>query len=213
VWDVKASLTEPGFVWLRAQGSGGGFITREGRTYQSHQPGLSLLILPGYTVDRWLLSSGTVYRGQFPDRLLTVQATLVAMAALGAIAIGALCRRAGAGAALAALLAFLGCAALPASSMALQAYPETAAGLAIAAALALSTRDRGSTRSALVGGLLEHHLAGLVVDQDRVAHVGVEAGRLARGASRRAAAISENILRSSTLARLSVPNATLTPAA
>ncbi|OFW08983.1 MAG: hypothetical protein A3H96_20465 [Acidobacteria bacterium RIFCSPLOWO2_02_FULL_67_36] len=154
VWDVKASLTEPGFVWLRAQGSGGGFITREGRTYQSHQPGLSLLILPGYTVDRWLLSSGTVYRGQFPDRLLTVQATLVAMAALGAIAIGALCRRAGAGAALAALLAFLGCAALPASSMALQAYPETAAGLAIAAALALSTRDRGSTRSALVGGLL-----------------------------------------------------------
>jgi PKD domain len=154
VSDVVASLTESDFRWDRMTSGDGSFVMgRGGGSYQSHQPGLSLLLLPGYAVDRHMFSKATVYDGQFPERLPMVHATLTLIAAAGAIALAALCRNIGVGMAGASAFAFLAWASFPASAMALQVYPETCAALMITAALALLTGRSDSRRAIAIAGV------------------------------------------------------------
>lgn len=141
--DVKGSLTQRGYTWNRNTAGDGSFITgRGGGIFQSHQPGLPLVLLPGYAIDRYWFSTGTVYDGQFPDRLPLLHATLLLIAALGAAAVALLCLHAGLDRAWAFGFGFLSWASFPASAMALQIYPETCAGLAIAGTLALLAGPR-----------------------------------------------------------------------
>jgi hypothetical protein len=136
--DVKGSLARSDYTWNRNTAGDGSFITgRDGGIFQSHQPGLPLVLLPGYAIDRYWFSTGTVYGGQFPDRLPLLHATLLLIAALGAAAVALLCLHAGLDRAWAIGFGFLSWASFPASAMALQIYPETCAALAIAGALAL----------------------------------------------------------------------------
>ena len=154
VSDVVASVTQPDFRWDRMTSGDGSFVMgRGGGSYQSHQPGLSLLLLPGYAIDRHVFSKATVYDGQFPDRLPMVHVTLTLVAAAGAIALAALCRNIGVGMAGASAFAFLAWAAFPASAMAFQVYPETCAALTITAALALLTGRSDSRRAIALAGL------------------------------------------------------------
>jgi hypothetical protein len=153
--DVRASITDPSFRWDRMTSGDGSFVTgRGGGSFQSHQPGLSLILFPAYVIDRHVFSGGTVYGGQFPDRLPLLHATLLLIVALGSVASAALCRRVGLGPVEAAAFAFLAWASFPASAMALQIYPETTAALAIAGSLALATRASTSPPLAFATGVL-----------------------------------------------------------
>jgi hypothetical protein len=155
VRDTRSSLSDPHFTWDRMTAGDGSFVTgRGGGVFQSHQPGLSLLLLPGYAVDRWVFSTGTVYDGQFPDRLPLLHATLLLIAGMGAVGVAVLARRIGLGLGGAAAAGFLAWASFPASAMALQIYPETAAALAIVTTFALLSGGSSAWPvAALVGGI------------------------------------------------------------
>jgi hypothetical protein len=154
VSDVIASVTQPDFRWDRMTSGDGSFVMgRGGGSYQSHQPGLSLLLVPGYAIDRHVFSKATVYDGQFPERLPMVHVTLALIAAAGAMALAALCRNIGVGMAGASAFAFLAWASFPASAMAFQVYPETCAAFMITAALALLTGRADSRRAIAIAGV------------------------------------------------------------
>src|SRR6185436_6705743 len=86
-------------------------------------------------------------------RLYAVQVTLVAIVAVTVPLLAALCRLVS-DATTSALVSVLALAMLPISSLALQIYPETAACLAIAGALALLVNPEPSRRRAALAGAM-----------------------------------------------------------
>ena len=151
--DLRSTVTDDSFRWNRMTEGDGSFVTGwGGGSFQSHQPGLSLVLMPGYAIDRYWFSTRHTYGGQFPERLPVLHATLLLITALGAWAMTVLCQRIGLGARAAAAIGFLSWASFPASAMALQIYPETCAALSIAGVLALlGPRARSLPALVLIG--------------------------------------------------------------
>jgi len=123
-----------------------------GGSYQVHQPGLALLLLPAYAMDR-ARSTGWVYDNQFPERLVATFAVLSAMYVIWGLALMRLCLGAGMGQGGAVVTAVFGLACLPASAMVYQIYPEVAAGMLIGLVLVtlLSERRHARWRALLAG--------------------------------------------------------------
>lgn len=156
--DVRDFAASPSsFRWNRAHGGDNWFLTgKQGGLYQVHTPGLSVLMFPGYYIDRHLLDLNAGHQGEVPGGLFMVNLTLLLLYALWAVATFRLLRRLLAHDALAGGLAVLAMITLPVTSFAFQLYPETAAGLALTLVLIflLFPRDGGSLKRALAFGVI-----------------------------------------------------------
>ncbi|MFL6278696.1 MAG: hypothetical protein ACJ731_01160, partial [Vicinamibacterales bacterium] len=64
---VRHPLT---FRWARVTGGGGFVLGKHGGIYEVYQPGLSVVLFPGYFIDRYLLGLHPGYQGEFPDELV-----------------------------------------------------------------------------------------------------------------------------------------------
>ena len=132
--DVRAFLSDPiGFRWNRVSGADGFFTGRHGGVYQIHPPGLSLMLLPGYTLDRFLLTAEPGYQDEFPSRLVMTTSTLLVMLGGCALVLYRLLMRRLGNRPLAWTWAAIGTLMLPLSAFGFQIYPEVPAALLILA--------------------------------------------------------------------------------
>jgi len=138
-----------------ARSGGGWFVDgQHGGVYQMHNPGISLLLLPGYLVDR-AISRTHVWHPQFPSDLYFTNAILLILYVLWGRAVFRLLWTYTGHALIAWLLASIVLLGVQGSAFAYQYYPEAAAGLvaALVARYALLSDD-GRRRSAIGYGLL-----------------------------------------------------------
>ena len=110
---------------------GNWFVTgKNGGLYQIHQPGISIVILPAYAIDRWLFDRG---KGRFADDLFAVNTVMLliflVLAGVTFRMVDRVIRHRG----LSALTTGACLAALPLSSFVFQFYPETLAAVLVAA--------------------------------------------------------------------------------
>jgi hypothetical protein len=132
--DALAFLRHPSRDFNRARHRDGGFLDgKAGGMYQVHNPGVSLLMLPAYYVDRTITPVQPGSPAQWPAHLHTVNAFFLGVYAAWAILMYRVMRRSGAGAGVAWLVALASTLTLPAAAFPFQYYPELAAGLCIAA--------------------------------------------------------------------------------
>lgn len=123
------------------------FVTgKRGGLYQIHYPGVSLLLLPAYSLDR-LFNSTNRFHPQFPTYLYATNIALTVFYLLwGLVLFGALTRLTNARTT-SAVVAAVVLTSLPAVAFTYQYYPEAAAGLivtAVTAYIALSEDRRPS---------------------------------------------------------------------
>ena len=133
--DLVAWSHDPfGFRWNRASGSNQ-FLTgwRGSGMYQLHQPGFSLILFPGYFVDRHLPHLRRGYQGEFPRRLVWTNVALLLTYGCCAIALFRLLRRALDSDALASVASALAMMTLPIAAFPFQLYPEVPAALLVIA--------------------------------------------------------------------------------
>ena len=143
--DLRAFLGDPfGFRWNRVSGADGFFTGRHGGVYQIHPPGLSLILLPGYTLDRFVLTAEPGYQDEFPSRLAMTTSTLLVMLGGCALVLYRLLRRGLGNRTLAWTWAAIGTLMLPLSAFGFQIYPEVPAALLILVVVHTSWLQSGS---------------------------------------------------------------------
>jgi hypothetical protein len=157
--DLRDFARDPtGFRWNRVPDSRFGFVT--GKTgagmYALHQPGLSVVLFPGYFLDRYLLGLVPGYQGEFPEDLPLTTLTVLLTLAAATVALFRLLRHALGSAPWAWAGAAVGGLSFPASAFAFQIYPEVVAMflslLAVTWVLAHAPRaDVGVALSAAAG--------------------------------------------------------------
>jgi hypothetical protein len=130
----RARYADAWFVY----GKNGGF-------YQVHTPGLSLLLLPFYYVDRHFLSLDTTYSGQFAGRLVATNTFFLGAYALWGAMMFRLLRQYAGSDATAWLLAATATFTIPIAGFAFQMYPEIAAGMLLTAACGFLMSDSPPT--------------------------------------------------------------------
>ena len=109
---------------------GGWFINgKRGGVYQVHNPGSSLLLFPGYVLDRWLLNWRGPDKAQFAGDLYMTSTMLLLIYALWGVGLFRLLLDVSGRVLMSAALAALAMMALPSSAFAYQYYPEAAGGL------------------------------------------------------------------------------------
>jgi hypothetical protein len=123
------------FRWNRSPGGVNGFVTGKDGTgmYALHQPGWSLMLLPGYAIDRYLLGTGQGHQDEFPAELAMTTTTTLVLYALCGIVLFRLLRVVLANEGAAWLSAVFAMATFPTSAFAFQLYPEIAAMLIVVA--------------------------------------------------------------------------------
>ena len=132
----------------------GGFIDgKHGGMYQVHNPGLSLLMLPAYYVDRSVQPIQTGSPRQWPEHLYAVNTLFLAVYAAWTILMFRFLRRCGATIATAWVVSLVSLLAMPASAFPYQYYPELVAGLFVSAVGAhiLFGDERKTARSFFFG--------------------------------------------------------------
>jgi hypothetical protein len=132
ITDLRQFAADPaGFRWNRAKGGGGFVAGKHGGIYEIYQPGLSVILFPGYFIDRYLLGLHPGYQGEFPSDLVMTNLTMLVIYGLCAVALFRLLRHALQSEALASLWAALGIMTMPMTAFAFQLYPELPALLVI----------------------------------------------------------------------------------
>ena len=112
-----------------ATSQGGWFVDgKRGGVYQVHGPGLSLLLLPGYVIDRSLDSTAD-YHPQFPSNLYATNLTLLLLYVAWGVALFRLLLAHTTRPYVSWLVASIAMLSLPAIAFNYQYYPEAAAGL------------------------------------------------------------------------------------
>jgi hypothetical protein len=152
--DAVAYVRDPSREFNRARHHDGGFLDgKAGGMYQVHNPGVSLLMLPAYFVDRTITPVQPGSPAQWPAHLHVVNAFFLAVYAAWTVLMYRIQRRCGATAAVASLVSLASAMALPAAAFPFQYYPELAAGLFISgiAAHILFGDDSRAGRSFLFG--------------------------------------------------------------
>lgn len=164
--DLKAFVASPtSFRWNRGVKDENGFFTgKDGGTYELHQPGLSLILFPGYFLDRYLLGLEAGYQGEVPADLVMTNVMMLVTYALAAVALFRLLRHALGSDVWAWLWAALGMASLPVSAFAFQFYPEVPAALIVLVAINIvwfhartASRSLAATAGAAIGALAWLH--------------------------------------------------------
>ena len=122
-----------GDTFNRGVDAGAAFLRgKRGGLYQVHNPGLSLLLLPAYSIDRiWF----DTHRGRFADTLYAVNLECLLIFAVLTVAVARVATAAGASDPIAAAVALAIALSLPVGAFAFQFYPEVAAALMVAVAL------------------------------------------------------------------------------
>lgn len=128
-WSLRADLTAfaanpRGFRWNRAEGTEGFVRGKRGGVYQVYQPGLSVLLFPGYLLDRFFSRPPEGYSGELVSSLVMTNSMLLLIFGGCAVVIGRLLRHALASDALAAIWAAVAMLTLPTTAFAFQFYPE-----------------------------------------------------------------------------------------
>jgi hypothetical protein len=119
---------------------------RHGGVYQVHSPGFSLLLFPGYLIDRSILMTGTEFHPQFPTDLYATNATVLGLYLAWTLALFSLLRVHTGDSGVSWLVAVVVMTSLPAAAFNYQYYPEVAGGLLFTWLARHVLFDRGSGR-------------------------------------------------------------------
>jgi len=165
--DVREFQRDPSaYEFNRARFSEGWFVySKRGRLYQVHTPGVSLLLMPFYYLDRHVLSGDeTTTDGQFAGRLWATNGFFLLTYAAFGVVIFRFLRNACGSEWLAWTTALIAVVTIPIAAFAFQLYPETIAGVfAIATCNFLAFGKRAMTATALIYGALTGYLPWLHV--------------------------------------------------
>ena len=113
-----------------ASSHGDAFIKgQHGGVYQVHNPGLSLLLFPGYFLDRFVLTWSSHSFAQGPAHLYATNVVMLSMYLLWGLALFRLLSSHTSDPALSFAVACIALLSLPATAFAYQYYPEVAGGL------------------------------------------------------------------------------------
>ena len=131
--DLAAFVRGPAsFRWNRASGSNGIVIGKHGGIYEVYQPGLSVLLFPGYAFDRYVFRDRFSYGGQFAGTLYATNAIILLFYGGTALALFRLFRHGLGNDLLAWSAAVASVITLPLTALAFQFYPEVTAAFFIA---------------------------------------------------------------------------------
>src|SRR4051812_23737245 len=132
--DTLEYVRHPAHEFNRARHREGGFLDgKNGGLYQVHGPGVPLLMLPAYLIDRTFAEPEPGSPAQWPVHLYAVNTFFVAVYALWTILIFRFLRDCGADTGVAMAVSLASTLPLPAAAFPFQYYPEIAAGLFISA--------------------------------------------------------------------------------
>lgn len=151
--DAREFQRDPSaFEFNRARFSEGWFVySKRGRLYQVHTPGVSLLLMPFYYVDRHFLSGDeTTTDGQFAGRLWATNGFFLIMYAAFAVVIFRFLRNSCGVDWLAWTTAVIAAVTMPIAAFAFQLYPETTAGVFAIATVNFIAFTSGANRAPAV---------------------------------------------------------------
>ncbi|MDE3156370.1 MAG: hypothetical protein KGN76_14805 [Acidobacteriota bacterium] len=132
---------------------------KNGGLYQVHTPGLPFLLLPAYTLDRYVLNWSSDYHPQFPTNPWATDSMLLLVYAVWGVVIFRFLRRQTGHEGIAWLLALAVLLCLPVAAFPFQIYPETTAGLVILLVVGYLVFDRSASVPLAFGyGLLAGYL-------------------------------------------------------
>lgn len=130
--DLGAFASDPThFRWNRVHGSNAFTPGKDGGTYQLHQPGTSLVLFPGYFLDRFLLTTGLGPDRRWPSPLPMTNAAMLFVYGACGVALFRLLKHALQSEALAWLWSAIAMVTLPTTAFAFQFYPELPALLIV----------------------------------------------------------------------------------
>lgn len=116
-----------------AKSEGGWFVEgKRGGVYQVHSPGFSLLLFPGYFVDRTILNWTSTEHPQFPTNLFCTNGSVLILYLLWGVAVFRLLWAYTGRALMTWIMTCVVMLSLPSTAFSYQYYPEVAAGLAVA---------------------------------------------------------------------------------
>lgn len=154
---------------------------KRGGVYQIHGPGMSLMLLPGYLIDRALLLRPGEYSDEFPLFIYGTQASVLLLYALWGVLVFRFLSWWTGRVALSWTLAAVAMVSQPVASYAYQYYPEVLAGCVIAVlARSLLTAEGRAADVRLWHGLLVGYLPWIHVRFGLVVLVAAAAVLLAR---------------------------------
>ena len=126
--DLRGFASHPTtFRWNRVTGRNGFVLGKRGGIYEIYQPGVSLVLFPGYFIDRYLLGIRPGYQGEFPEELVMTNLTMLFVYGFCGVALFRVFRHLLSSDGLAMLWGAIGMAILPMSAFAFQFYPELVA--------------------------------------------------------------------------------------
>src|SRR3982751_5030255 len=155
--DLRQFIRRPfTFHWARVTGGNGFVRGKHGGIFEVYQPGLSVVLFPGYFIDRYLLGLHPGYQGEFPDELVMTNVVMLLVYGFCGVGLFRLLRHLVESDALAVLWAFAGVMTLPASAFAFQFYPELVALLIllIVSNFLVARPDRAPPVAAAAAGML-----------------------------------------------------------
>jgi len=137
----------------RARYLGGWFLEgkRPGSVYQMHTPGLAMILLPAYYLDRHLLSDGWTWDREFPLPRPMLNVALLTLFGLYTLVLYRLLRTQ-TEPRLAWVMTLLAMVTLPVGAFAFQVYPEIAAGVLLVSAVLYLLSSHRSAWTALACG-------------------------------------------------------------
>jgi hypothetical protein len=162
VQDLRDFASDPSeFRWNRALGGDGSFLNGiHGGAYQVHSPGVSVILFPGYFLDRYLLNSRFKDEGRWPAELFMTNLMMLVTYGICAVVMFRLLRNALGSESLGFVWAAIAMLTLPTAAFAFQLYPEIPSLLIVLAVsnyLFFSSRSR--TMAAVVAGAATGTLA------------------------------------------------------
>jgi hypothetical protein len=132
--DLRDFVREPSsFRWNRAHGVNGFVSGIHGGLYQEYAPGTSVVLFPGYFVDRYLLNTDSSSDGKWPAALTGTNLMMLLTYGICSVVLFRLLRHALGSEILAWMWAAVAMLTLPTTAFAFQLYPELPALLIILA--------------------------------------------------------------------------------
>jgi hypothetical protein len=123
--DVSVAWRHPfAYRWNRATSEDAFVHGIHGGLYQIHQPGVSVVLFPGYVIDRLFLWAGAAEDGKFPAALPFTNLMMLLAFGVAGVMLFRLLHDALESDAWAAAFAAIGVLSLPAAAFAFQLYPE-----------------------------------------------------------------------------------------
>jgi hypothetical protein len=163
--DAVTYVRDPSHQFNVALHHDGGFLDgKAGGMYQVHNPGVSLLMLPAYLVDRTFVPIQPGSPAQWPSSLHAVHTLFLLIYAGWTIVLFRFLQTCGATKPMAWIASLTFTLPMPASAFPFQYYPELAAGLFIAlVAVHILFGEEGHPRQSFLFGLLTGYLLWLHV--------------------------------------------------